>query len=162
MIKWATQTYNLFSNIAAKLVKERCYKFYYPYSNMSCNKSGLAGCEKLLPKVESSSNFATKSVHVARFIGPRPANVTYFNSPVRLESRVIFIQSDVSVHTTCRKLICCKTGVNVGGKTCNIAFQLVLQQCFETSCTFLLPFCCSFRFRYVMLRSFIHSFYFCL
>ena len=30
---------------------------------------------------------------------------------------------------TCNKQICCKTGLNVGGKMCNIAFQLILQQC---------------------------------
>ena len=29
--------------------------------------------------------------------------------------------------------------LNVDGKTRNIAFQLVLQQCCRTSCTFLLP-----------------------
>ena len=33
-------------------------------------------------------------------------------------------------------LICCKTGSNVGGKTCNIGIQLVLQQCCKTSGTF--------------------------
>ena len=32
----------------------------------------------------------------------------------------------------------CKTGLNVGGKTSNIAFQLVLQQCCKPSCAFLL------------------------
>ena len=31
----------------------------------------VTGCENLLQKVESSSTFATKSVHVARFTGPR-------------------------------------------------------------------------------------------
>ena len=31
------------------------------------------------------------------------------------------------------------TGLNTGGKTRNIAVQLVLQQCCKTSCTFLLP-----------------------
>ena len=31
------------------------------------------------------------------------------------------------------------TGLNVGGKTRNIAIQLVLQQCCTTSCTFLPP-----------------------
>ena len=33
------------------------------------------------------------------------------------------------------------TGLNMGGKTRNIAIQLVLQQCCKTSCTFLLPVC---------------------
>ena len=36
--------------------------------------------------------------------------------------------------------ISCKIRKNVGGKTHNISFQLVLQQCWKTSCTFLLPF----------------------
>ena len=31
------------------------------------------------------------------------------------------------------------TDLNVGGKMLNITIQLVLQQCFETSYTFLLP-----------------------
>ena len=33
------------------------------------------------------------------------------------------------------------TGLNTGGKTPNIAIQLVLQHCCKTSCTFLLPDC---------------------
>ena len=44
-------------------------------------------------------------------------------------------------------LICCLTGLNVGGKTRNIAFPLVLQQCYKTSCVVLLSvlpsLCCS-------------------
>ena len=38
-----------------------------------------------------------------------------------------------------QQLTCCKTGLNVDGKTRNIAIQLVLQQCCKTSCMFLLP-----------------------
>ena len=43
---------------------------------------------------------------------------------------------------TCNNLICCKTGLKVIGKTSIVAFQLVLQQCCKTSCTFsvLCPF----------------------
>jgi len=47
------------------------------------------------------------------------------------------IQSKVSIHATCSNLIYCETDLNVGGRTRNIAFKLDLQQCFETSCTFL-------------------------
>ena len=39
----------------------------------------------------------------------------------------------------CNKLICCKTGLIVGGKMHNIAIQLVLQQCCKTS--FILTSC---------------------
>ena len=38
---------------------------------------------------------------------------------------------------TCNNLICCGTGVNVGGKKRKIAFQLVLQKCCKTCCSFL-------------------------
>ena len=31
----------------------------------------VAGCEKLLQRIDSSSTFATKSLHVARFTRPR-------------------------------------------------------------------------------------------
>ena len=49
------------------------------------------------------------------------------------------LNSDFAPFTTHEKnpyhLICCKTGLNAGGKTRNIAIQLVLQQCCRTSCT---------------------------
>ena len=48
------------------------------------------------------------------------------------------IQSEVSIHANLNNLICCKTGLNVSGKTRNVALQPVLQQRFETGCTFLL------------------------
>ena len=35
-----------------------------------------------------------------------------------------FIQSEVSIYTTCKNLICCKTGLNVGDKT---SFAAMLQ-----------------------------------
>ena len=40
---------------------------------------------------------------------------------------------------TCNKLICCKTGLNVVGKTRNIAIQLVLQKQCKIRCTVRLP-----------------------
>ena len=50
------------------------------------------------------------------------------------------LKSDVARFTTHEKnpcdLICCKTGSNEGGKTRNIAIQLVWQQCCKTSCKF--------------------------
>ena len=50
------------------------------------------------------------------------------------------LNSDVARFTTHDKkpcnLICFKTGLNVGGKTRNIAIQLVSQKCCKTSCTF--------------------------
>ena len=75
--------------------------------------------------------FATKSVQVARFTGPRQ---TFMARLPRY-----FIQSEVSIHATCNNLVCCKTGLKVGGKTCNSVFQNGSRQCCKTSCTFLLP-----------------------
>ena len=40
-----------------------------------------------------------------------------------------FIQSGVSSHATSNNLISCNTGLNEGGKTHNIAIQLILQHC---------------------------------
>ena len=53
------------------------------------------------------------------------------------------LNSDVTRFTTHIKPVLQQirllTGLNVSGKTRNIAIQLVLQQCCKTSCTFLLP-----------------------
>ena len=53
------------------------------------------------------------------------------------------LNSDVALYTTRIKPVLQQirllTGLNLGGKTRNIAFQLVLQQCCKTSCTILLP-----------------------
>ena len=50
------------------------------------------------------------------------------------------LNSDVARFTTHNKPVLQQirllTGLNVGGKTRNIAIQLVLQQCCKTSCTF--------------------------
>ena len=67
----ATITCNLFSNITAKRVKKRCCAFYHPHSTCLETNQVVTGCEKLLQKVKSSSLLATKSVHAARFSGPR-------------------------------------------------------------------------------------------
>lgn len=38
-----------------------------------------------------------------------------------------FIHSKVSIHTTCKNLICCQTSLNMGVEERNIVLQLVLQ-----------------------------------
>ena len=49
------------------------------------------------------------------------------------------LNSDVARFTTHIKPVTHEigllTGLNMGGKTCNIAIQIVLQQCCKTSCT---------------------------
>ena len=58
-------------------------------------------------------------------------------SRVWRDSRV----SKVRIHSTWNNLICsvAKQVWSVGDKTHNIAFQLVLKQCWKTSCMFVLP-----------------------
>ena len=67
----------------------------------------VIGCEKLLQKVESISTFCNKIFK--RCTGTRN-----------------LIQLEVSIHGTCNYLICCKTSLDVNGKTRSITFQLVL------------------------------------
>ena len=77
---------------------------------------------------------ATNSVNVARFTRPRQ---TCFAATC--VTPVYGVTPEVSIHATCSNLFFFETGLNVGGKTSNFAFQLVLHQCCKASCTFLLP-----------------------
>ena len=68
--------------------------------------------------------FATNSVHVSRFTNQGKLVLQQVaKSCVWRDSRVSFVQSVVSIHTTCDNLICCKTSSNGGGKMRNIAFN---------------------------------------
>ena len=101
----------------------------------------VAGCTNLLQKVESSSFFCDKICTCCVFYQPK-ANLfccKWRNSHVMAWLLCNFIQSEIRIHATCNNLICYQTGLNMGGKTRNIAFQHVLQQCCKTSCMFLLP-----------------------
>ena len=69
----------------------------------------FAGCEKLLQNVESSSIFATKSVHVARFTDPRQTCFAASDvTPVYGVTPAKFIQSEVSIQRSFNNLMCCK------------------------------------------------------
>ena len=70
--------------------------------------------------------FAKKSVYVARLTGPWQtcfAEVT--EPPVMARLSHNCIQSEVSTHSICNNLICCKTVLNEDGKMRNIVIQLV-------------------------------------
>ena len=68
--------------------------------------------------------FATKSLDVSRFTNQGKLVLQQVTkSRVCRDSRVSFVQSVVSIHTTYDNLICCKTGANGGGKTRNISFN---------------------------------------
>ena len=136
-VKRATKTCNLFCIIASKRVKKRCCAFYHPHAANQL----VAGCENLLQKVESCSTFCNKTCTCCAFYRRRPKLFCskWRNSRDGVNSRLL-LSNQKSVFTQlAADFICYKTGLNVGGKTCNIAFQLVFQQCCKTSCTFSLP-----------------------
>ena len=69
-----------------------------PPENQACLATNqvAARCEKLLQKLERSSTYCKKSVHVARFTGP---SETCFAVPVWRQSRTIFFnQKSVFPH----------------------------------------------------------------
>jgi len=90
----------------------------------------VAGYEKFLQKLDSSFTFYNKISTCCAFYQPKPKFFcSKWHSPcVWCNSCMKFlwiIQSEVNFHTTCSNLICCKTALNLGSKTCNIAFHLV-------------------------------------
>ena len=85
--------------------------------------------------------FATESVHVSCFTSQGKLVLQQITkSRIWRDSRVIFVQSVVSIHTPCDNLICCKKGSNGGRKTCNIAFNTfcsnIPKQVFRFGCPF--------------------------
>ena len=129
-VKWATQTYNLFSNIAAKLVKKMLQTVLQQIRSYRLRKVVAESREEFY--------FLQRNVYILCVLLAQGQQTWHNLTPCMAWIQRNFIQSGVSVHATCDKLICCKASLNVSGKTRN-AFQLVLQQCFQTSCTFLLP-----------------------
>ena len=98
----------LYSNVACFTTHE---------SNLSCNK--LDGYR--LRKVESSSTFCKKiCTNCARFTGPR--QTCFAASNVTRKARLLrnSFQSESNMQATCTNLICCETGLNVGGKMRNV------------------------------------------
>ena len=56
----ATETCDLFCNIAAKRVEQHCCPFYYPLIKPVAKKSACCKLRKVVAKVESSSTFRDK------------------------------------------------------------------------------------------------------
>ena len=119
----------LFCNIASKRFKNQGCAFYHPHSNLFCNKSSCCIFRRVgRESTEWLYFFETTSVRVACFTGPRQTCFVARAVRVWRDSNVI-LSSEKSVFTLSSNLICGKAGLNVGGKTCNIAFNHVPQQC---------------------------------
>ena len=117
---------HLFCIIAAKRVESNGARFTIRVQTCLATNRVVEGCEKLLEKVDSSSTFCNKLCTCCVFYRPK-ANLFCSNwrkSPVRRDCVILSNQKstvEVSTLATCNNLICCKTGLNVGGKTHNTA-----------------------------------------
>ena len=134
MVKRAAKTCNLFAALLLNKLSSDVTRFTTNESNLSCSKAGCI----VMQKVESSYTSCNRICSCcAYFTGPRQTcfatndvNPAYGVTPAKFYP----IRSQYSGN-----FIRCKTGLNTGSKTRNIAFQHVLQECCETGCTFLLP-----------------------
>ena len=113
-----------FWNIAAKWVQNSDFaRFTTPESNLSCNKSGCFRLKKVVAERREWFYFLPQHLYILRVLPERhKANLIcskWLNSRAWRDSRVILSNQE----SVFRKLafIGCKTGLTVGGKTCNIA-----------------------------------------
>ena len=92
-----------------------------PTQTRLATNQAVAGCQTFVQKLENSSTFCNKSVHVARFTGPRQTCFAASDvNPVH-GSRVILSNQTSVFKQLAATFICCNTGLNVGGKTRIIA-----------------------------------------
>ena len=113
---------NLLQNIATKQVKKSCCEFHHLHSNLSCNKSVYClFCTYL--NSDWMKLHRGYTIHRRYVIGCK----TSLSWARKKCNKFRF--------TNCNNLGCRKTGLKVGSKMHNFAFQLVLQQCCKTSCT---------------------------
>ena len=93
-----------------------------------------------LGKVEIVSSISTRVVVVAEFHNFKllPFKVRKNGQQNRATCLATLLLNELNndVATNVLQQIRLLTGLNMGGKTRNIAIQLVLQQCCKTSCTF--------------------------
>ena len=116
----------------AKRVKKRCCAFYHPRIKPVLQQFRLLQVAKSCCRVGSSSTFYSKTcVCGALYRDVNPSCMAWLprNS----------IQSQDSIHAASNNLMCCETGLNVCGKTRNVTFHIVLQQCSKEKSLTLVP-----------------------
>ena len=110
-----------------------------PPNNRTCLATNevISSSKKFWQKVDSSSLFCNNVPHMLRVLTAQGKLVLQqvTQPPCMTWVPCIFIQPEVSIYTT---WYAARQVWFLGSKMCNIAFQLVLQQC-KTSCTFSLP-----------------------
>ena len=90
-------------------------------TNQNCLATNqvAASCEKLLQKVATCFTFYSKICTCCTYYRTGPRQTCFATSDCD-NSRVC---QSVFTRWTCNTLICCERGLNVTGKTCNIAFK---------------------------------------
>ena len=121
---------------ACNLGKKSLTHLYVGEKNLSPEVLG----KKILTQTKSPIPRPTKS----QMVGPLPLMFKPVLQQIKVEEATcvttdFLLKSGSQLFATCNNLICCNKSLNAGGKTRNIAIQLILQQCCKTSCTFLLP-----------------------
>ena len=110
-----------------------------PPNNRTCLATNevISSSEKFWQKVDSSSLFCNDVPHMLRVLTAQGKLVLQqvTQPPCMTWVPCIFIQPEVSIYAT---WYAARQVWLLGSEMCNIAFQLVLQQC-KTSCTFSLP-----------------------
>ena len=121
---WPCTTFNSIP-IILNLLTNRSIALIYSVTicerkTKDCARSGQLWCSlAFLKPVSSTMPLAAK-------------RATWTNFVAKSRSTLSFLQQ---LFEPCNKKIWCKTGLNMGGKTRNIAFQLIFQQCCKTGCT---------------------------
>ena len=127
---------NLLQNIATKQVKKSCCEFYHPHSNLSCNKSVYClFCTYLNSdwmKLHRVTPYTGVMSLAAKKVCLEPVKRATSRDFVAKSTTTFYFLQQLFAHYD--NLICPKTGLKVGSKMHNFAFQLVLQQCCKTSC----------------------------
>ena len=134
-VKWARKTRHLFCNIAPNVLKgvlrvlpstfePGCCKLREYWLLIGQDYAGVTSYARFTP-------LAAREVCLGSI-----KRATCADFVAKIRSTLYFVQKRFATYYN---LTCCETGLNVGGKTRNIAIRLILQQCCKTSCTFSLP-----------------------
>ena len=107
-------------------------RVWHQGSNLSCNKSGC--CRLWKVDAKTSSTLCIKTCTSRAFYPPK-ANL-FCNSREWRDPRIILSNQKSALTQLVTTWFAARQGWFMKGKTRNIAFQFVLQQCCKTRCTF--------------------------
>ena len=120
-----------------QLVLQHCYKTTFYYPQMKPVRQVVVSCVNTDFRLDKTTPYTGVTSLAAKQVclgpGKRPKRTDFV---ARGRTTLYHPQQLFAI---CNNLMCCKRGLNDASKTLNIAFQLVLQQCCKTSCTFTLP-----------------------